>query len=230
MRTSLKVKSPYNNSIWLIFQNRYHVNINIIVDLYYAPVHSLLFFSLISWGNSYEFNLHPVFLLQKRVIRIITFSSFFKHTSPFFKSLVIMKFFDHVQFILSDSMYKFHKHFLTSVFSRFLTPVKSIFTYITRLASQLLLLFQSLALLMNILSSEAYLFKKKLENFYFDIYPVSSAAPVDNMKRILCSDWLAERARWTHLARWGLAALIARKKKVVWSKLTKFVILGQCRP
>ena len=51
---------------------------------------------------------------------------------------------------------------------------------------------------------------------------LSSAAPVDNMKRILCSDWLAERARWVYLARWGLAALIARKKKIAWSKLTKF--------
>ena len=152
------------------------MNINIIVDLYYAPVHSLLFFSLISWGNSYEFNLHPVFLLQKHVIRIITFSSFFKHISPFFKSLVIMKFFDHVQFFLSDSMYKFHKHLLTSVFSRFLTPVESIYTYITRLASQLLLLFQSLALIMNISSSAAYLFKKKLKNFYFDIYPIVGCA------------------------------------------------------
>ena len=55
--------------------------------------------------------------------------------SPFFKSLEIMKCFDHVQFILSDSMYKFHKHLLTSDFSRSLTPVKSIYTYITRLAS-----------------------------------------------------------------------------------------------
>ena len=46
-----------------------------------------------------------------------------------------MKFFDHVQFFLSDSTYKFRKHFLTSVFSRFLTPVKSIYAYNTRLAS-----------------------------------------------------------------------------------------------
>ena len=87
-----------------------------------------------------------------------------------------MKFFDHVQFFLSDSTYKFHKHFLTSVFSRFLTPVKSIYTYIASLASQLLLLFQSLALLMNISSSAAYLFKKKLENFYVDIYPIVGCA------------------------------------------------------
>ena len=83
---------------------------------------------------------------------------------------------------------------------------------------------------MNISSSAAYLFKKKLENFYFDIYPIFDNPILDNMKQILCSDWLAERARWVYLARWGLAALIARKKKIAWSKLTKFVILGQCWP
>ena len=70
------------------------MNIDTIVDSYYAPVHSLLFFSLTSWGNSSEFNLHPVFLFQKRVIRIITFSSFLEHISPFFKSLKTMKSFD----------------------------------------------------------------------------------------------------------------------------------------
>ena len=73
-------------------------------------------------------------------------------------------------------MYKFHKHLLSSVFSCFLTPVKSIYTYIARLASQLLLLFQRLALFMNISSSAAYLFKKKLENFYVDIYPIVGCA------------------------------------------------------
>ena len=128
------------------------MNIDAIVDLYYASVHSLLFFSLISWGNSYEFNLHPVFLFQKRVIRIITFSSFLEHISPFFKSLKTMKSFDLVRFILSDFMYKFHKHLLTSVFSSLFSSIRSIHTYITRLASKLFLLFKILAQLMNISS------------------------------------------------------------------------------
>ena len=42
----------------------------------------------------------------------------------------------------------------------------------------------------------------------------SLAAPKGNMKRILCSDWLPERARWAHLARSGLPALIPRMKKI----------------
>ena len=100
------------------------MNINIIVDLYYARVHSLLFFSLIAWGNSYEFNLHPVFLLQKHVIRIITFSSFFKHISPFFKSLVIMKFFDHVHF--------FYQILCTNSINTSLPPFPPAFSLLSR--------------------------------------------------------------------------------------------------
>ena len=109
-------------------------------------------FSSISWGNSHEFNLHPVFLFQKRVIRIITFSSFLEHISPFFKSLKTMKSFDLVRFILSDFMYKFHKHHHTSVFSSLFSSIRSIHTHITRLASKLFLLFKILAQLMNISS------------------------------------------------------------------------------
>ena len=35
------------------------------------------------------------------------------------------------------------------------------------------------------------------------------------MKRILCSDWLPEWARWTYLARSGLPALVPRTKTLL---------------
>ena len=35
------------------------------------------------------------------------------------------------------------------------------------------------------------------------------------MKRILCSDWLPERARWAYLARSGLPALVPQKRNSV---------------
>ena len=35
---------------------------------------------------------------------------------------------------------------------------------------------------------------------------------VGKMKRILCSDWLPEQARWAHLARLRLPALVPRTK------------------
>ena len=35
------------------------------------------------------------------------------------------------------------------------------------------------------------------------------------MKRILCSDWLPERARWAYLARSGLPALVPQKRNSI---------------
>ena len=42
---------------------------------------------------------------------------------------------------------------------------------------------------------------------------IQLVALVGNMKRILCSDWLPEWARWAHLPRSGLPASIPFKKK-----------------
>ena len=40
------------------------------------------------------------------------------------------------------------------------------------------------------------------------------------MKRILCSDWLPEWARWAHFPRWGFPALVLRKaeKVLFWTR------------
>ena len=54
--------------------------------------------------------------------------------------------------------------------------------------------------------------------------------PVGNIKCILCSSWLPEQARRTHLARLGLPALILHKEKTAWSRLnTMFIIFGCCQ-
>ena len=66
----------------------------------------------------------------------ITFSTFTEHTSPIFKSLIIVKFFDIVKLITSVFMYKFHRILLPSIFSNFFTPVRNVHSYNTRLASK----------------------------------------------------------------------------------------------
>ena len=49
------------------------------------------------------------------------------------------------------------------------------------------------------------------------------AAPVGNMKRILCSNWPPKWAGWTHLARRRFLALIQRKKKNYLEHTDKFL-------
>ena len=48
------------------------------------------------WGNSYKSNLNPVFLLQKRAIRIIKKAAFFEPTNALFINLYTLKFWDIV--------------------------------------------------------------------------------------------------------------------------------------
>ena len=124
-------------NIGLISKLRYYVNTDTLIGLYYALIYPFLTYSLIVWGNTYDHsNIKPLYLLQKRAVRIISFSSFLEHSSPIFKSFKIIKFFDLVKFITAVFMYKFHNQLLPSVFSNFFTPVRNIHNYNTRLASK----------------------------------------------------------------------------------------------
>ena len=42
--------------------------------------------------NTYKTTLQPIFILQKRAMRLITFSRFDEHSSPLFKFLEIIKY------------------------------------------------------------------------------------------------------------------------------------------
>ena len=128
------VSKKIKRNIGLLSKIRYYVSSKTLVSLYYALIYPFLTYSLIAWGNTYETNIKPLLILQKRAIRIITFSSFFEHTSPLFKSLKIINFSDLVQFVTSVFMFKYHKQLLPSIFSNY-------FTYISSLYSQLRHLF-----------------------------------------------------------------------------------------
>ncbi len=71
---------------------RLFVNIKILVNLYYAIISPFLIYALIIWGNTYLTTLKPLIILQKKAMRVITFSRFDEHSSPLFKRLQILKF------------------------------------------------------------------------------------------------------------------------------------------
>ena len=67
-----------------------------LISLYYALIYPFLIYGIIAWENTYPTTLQPLYVLQKKVMRIITFSKFDEHSSPIFKSLNIIKLFDLV--------------------------------------------------------------------------------------------------------------------------------------
>ena len=74
------IAKKVKRSIGTLSKLRYYLNSKTLLDLYYALVYPFLTYCVIAWGNTYQTSLQPLSVLQKKAIRIITFSSFFEHT------------------------------------------------------------------------------------------------------------------------------------------------------
>ena len=129
--TAKKIK----RSVGILSKLRYYVHTNILINLYYTLIYPFLIYGIIVWGNTYPSTIQPLFVLQKKAMRIITFSEYNEHSSPLFKLLNIIKIFDLVTFHIASFMYKFHHRLLPSAFDNFFTPIDRIHNYNTRLAS-----------------------------------------------------------------------------------------------
>ena len=61
------------------------------------------------WGNTYKTNIHPLVVLQKRTVRILSFAKFDAHTNQLFARLDILKLHDIKFLCTACFMYQFSK-------------------------------------------------------------------------------------------------------------------------
>ena len=105
------------------------------MKLYYALIYPFLTYRILIWGNTYETTLKALFILQKKAVLMIAFSKLDSCSSPLFKSLGLIKFFDFALFQIF--MYKkFHNNLLPAAFHSFFTKVTSVHNYNTRFAAK----------------------------------------------------------------------------------------------
>ena len=69
----------------------YHfVNTEALIQVYYSIVFPFFIYGVLTLGNTYKTNIEPLLtILQKKALHIITFSSFYAHTSPLFKTYLL---------------------------------------------------------------------------------------------------------------------------------------------
>ena len=115
---------------------RYYSDINVLSNLYYGLIYPFLVYGIIAWGNTYPTTLQPLFILQKRAIRLMTFASFHEHSSPIFRKLNIIKLNDLISYHIAVFMYRFNNSLLPSAFDAFFSKVSEIHYYNTRSAAK----------------------------------------------------------------------------------------------
>ena len=77
-----------------------------LVNLYYTFVYPYFLYCNIVWGSTSAIHLNKLFLLQKKIVRITTNSSYFEHSSPLFYQTKILNIYDLHKYMLSIFMYK----------------------------------------------------------------------------------------------------------------------------
>ena len=130
------IAKKIRRSIGILSKLRHHVGLDILLKLYCALIYPFLTYGIIIWGNTYESTLKSIFILQKKAMLTITFSQFDSPSSPLFKSLQVIKFYDLVTFYIAIFMYKYHNELLPIAFYSFFTRVANIHNYNTRLAAK----------------------------------------------------------------------------------------------
>ena len=62
------------------------------MDKYYAYIYPYFTYCIEVWGSAAKCHVKSLSLLQKKIIRIMTFSPYFAHTAPIFIDLAILLF------------------------------------------------------------------------------------------------------------------------------------------
>ena len=115
--------------IGIIYKARFCLPTTSLCTLYFCLVYPYLVYCISVWGSTYPSNLNRIFLLQKKVIRIISKSAFDAYTEPIFKQLKILKLSDIYRSQIGNS---FQKGLLPYAFSEIFLLPNQIHHYNTR--------------------------------------------------------------------------------------------------
>ncbi len=116
----------------IIIKARKYLNKRVLVNLYNTFILPYLLYCIEVWGNACDSHLDPLIKMQKKIIRIITFSTYSAHSEPLFVELKILPIKKLVLQRIALQMFKFHHGTLPFVISNLFRTNDSVHEYNTR--------------------------------------------------------------------------------------------------
>ena len=116
----------------MFFKIRHFLPIHVLVCLYNSLFSPFLQHGILVWVLTYETHINPVFLLQKRAVRAISFEHYTAPSTPIFSDLKILKLQDLFHLELLSFVYECVNKISPSCFHSFFELVGSVHQYGTR--------------------------------------------------------------------------------------------------
>ena len=102
-----------------------------LTNLYHTFIFPYLIYCVEVWGSACKTNLTPITLLQKKIVRILSFSDRLEHTEPLFIRLDILPFNKLIHHRIGLFMYKVYKDMYPTVITNMYLHNQNIYSHNT---------------------------------------------------------------------------------------------------
>uniref|UniRef100_A0A3Q2ZQH6 Reverse transcriptase domain-containing protein n=1 Tax=Kryptolebias marmoratus TaxID=37003 RepID=A0A3Q2ZQH6_KRYMA len=106
------LRTKISRSIAVLHKVKDIFNDKALFILYNAIIVPHLIYCIEVWGNACKTITNPIFILQKRAVRIITRKHYYHPSNILFQELGLLKFYELVDYYVLQIMYKAHKNIL----------------------------------------------------------------------------------------------------------------------
>ena len=130
------VSKKISKSVGIIAKARFYLSSQTLMTLYYSLVYPFLTYCNVAWSSTYCSNLNCIYLLQKRIVRLITKAHYLANTASLFSQLKVLDIFSINSFSVATFMYSYHHNLLPSSFRDLFLSSNEVHQYETLLASQ----------------------------------------------------------------------------------------------
>ena len=107
-----KLSNILSRTNGILSKLRHNVPLETCIQVYYALFYSHLTYGCGIWGLTSEENIKKIEILQKKCVRIMTFSDFRSHTNPLFINLKLLKVRDVIKLYQLNIVYEFYSKVL----------------------------------------------------------------------------------------------------------------------
>ena len=126
------MKNTISKVVGIMLRARNYVTKNCLKTLYYSYIYPYLIYCIEIWGISPQTHLSPLLLLQKKIVRIMTYSTFYARTDSIFKEIQILIVDKLVILRIAIVMCKFNNGLLPTVINTLYKKNNDIHSYNTR--------------------------------------------------------------------------------------------------
>ena len=131
------IKTKISKGIGILYRARKFLNEQSLKTLYYSFIYPYFSYCIELWGFTFKSYIEPLFLLQKRIIRIKTSSKFLDHSEPLYNKLEILSLSKLCIFRTSMFLYKYENNDLPAFCFTMFRRNSDVHTYRTRHSNNL---------------------------------------------------------------------------------------------